>query len=190
MSVIGFSGRAGAGKDTAALLVKQSLEKRGLTVELVAFADPIKACMKEVFMVDASVFSDRTAKETPHKEMYGFTPRKVCQLFGTEMMREMIQENIWLDRLHKVIDRSRADVVLVTDVRFENENESLWECGHVVFFIDADERLGPMGADAHMSERAVYNIRADPGVEVISNNGSAEEFARRVEVDIVNKLIF
>ncbi|UIR90626.1 dNMP kinase [Escherichia phage PSa2] len=55
------------------------------------------------------------------------SPRKMLQLVGTELGRQLVHERIWLIILEQSIDKDDPDVAIVTDVRFPNEGELIME---------------------------------------------------------------
>lgn len=61
---IGLIGLAGAGKDTAALLIQKILADNGKTYKIDRFAKPLKDAAREVF---GDTFDDRDVKEVPVK---------------------------------------------------------------------------------------------------------------------------
>ncbi|QXV85193.1 dNMP kinase [Escherichia phage TrudiGerster] len=55
------------------------------------------------------------------------SPRKMLQLVGTELGRQLVHERIWLIILEQSIAKDDPDVAVVTDVRFPNEGELIRE---------------------------------------------------------------
>lgn len=53
------------------------------------------------------------------------SPRRLYQVFGTDIVREGLMDNFWTEVVKKEILKSDADVIFVTDVRFDNECEML-----------------------------------------------------------------
>lgn len=100
------------------------------------------------------------------------TGRQFLQFYGTESHREpdlgsSFGEDFWVDNLlplGSVGDRPAfwdnfkeswagfADFAVVTDVRFENEAQRILDLQGEVWWIDAEERLGP-NAETHASEQ-------------------------------------
>lgn len=96
------------------------------------------------------------------------TGREFLQRYGTESHRDVFGDDFWIDALlprpsGASVDgederalRVRfpdTDVVVVTDIRFENEARRIRGLGGEVWYIDADARLGELPAYAHVSER-------------------------------------
>lgn len=149
--IIGLSGWARTGKDTVAEhLVAAHGFKR------MAFADPMREALLRLDpMVDAAAgFSIRVSdaiekygwdgyKESP----YGLEIRALLQLLGTEVGRQMLGENVWVDYAMKSIQD--ADNIVFTDVRFKNEAQAIKDAGGSVIRIERDG-VGP--ANEHISE--------------------------------------
>lgn len=107
-----FSGKAGHGKDTAANMLRDELEKDGYKVARLAYADYLKYLCKEYFGWDGQK---------------GEEGREILQQVGTNTVR-VIDPNLWVDN---VIRLSRSlfkdyDFIIISDGRFPNEVDR-WE---------------------------------------------------------------
>lgn len=124
MRVLSLAGPKGSGKNTLATLVREALDRRGVTDhDEVAFADPMRwAC-------DAMGIPADVTRE--HKDWAGhlgwFTGRDVLVMLG-EGMRSLAP-NFWADHmLVRLTDIARAEpgtIVIVTDTRRDNEVNAL-----------------------------------------------------------------
>jgi hypothetical protein len=179
--LIGIHGKARAGKDTAAAhMVRQYGFVR------TAFADPLKRAAKEMFgLTHEQTYSDELKEVLiPH---WGYSPRQLFQLLGTESGREVFGEDMWLRRW--AIDAERIENegshVVVTDVRFANEAEMIRKRGGVVVHLirPMDNGLGRQAF--HASERGL-EIEAED--VVIQNNGSLEQLYSRVDLLVAETL--
>lgn len=167
--IIGFAGRKGHGKDTAA----QEFVNRGYT--LLRFADPLKymlrafynCCGLEQEFIERKIEGD--LKEVPCALLCGRTPRYAMQTLGTEWGRSLIGESLWVD----VLDyRARAlDDIVVPDVRFPNEVETIANLGGRVWLIDASRRVPPDDHSTHASE-ATGALWCD---RVVCNDGTLDD---------------
>lgn len=131
--IIALTGQAGAGKDTLAKLV---IDYAPLTEDetnrwvKMSFASHLKDVVALLFHMDRNMLEgvtpeDRAKREQPDefwsaKMGKPFTPRHALQYVGTDLLRNQLHENIWVDCLEKKIDECNSNV-LVTDVRFKNE---------------------------------------------------------------------
>lgn len=127
-----------AGKDTVG---NHLVEKHGFTS--MAFADPLKDCLAAVFSWDRELLAGRTLKSRTWREEIDpwwadklgiphFTPRFAMQHIGTDVMRNLFHDQIWILNLEKRIRESEGDIV-VTDGRFANELKMLRRVGGSVY---------------------------------------------------------
>jgi hypothetical protein len=89
--VIGFVGRIGSGKTTAARCIQRYCNQsydNSHHVHAVAFSDPLKAAVCELFFLDGEQVHCSELKEKPIPELNGHSPRTLMQTFGTAIMRE------------------------------------------------------------------------------------------------------
>lgn len=148
-TIIGFTGRSGAGKDTCAEIITQ-IDKN---FKQFAFADALKTEVSNSFCVDRLWLFNRSLKE---QKNYNFafhrsdntefiermrelnfdlyeprSPREVMQLWGNEYRRHQ-DEAYWvnqgIDAIHGMI-ASGVKGIVISDVRFINEAETLKICG-------------------------------------------------------------
>jgi ABC-type dipeptide/oligopeptide/nickel transport system ATPase component len=179
--IIGLVGRAGSGKDTIGELIKKHVETKSKSVMMKGFADAIKETLSNIFIIPLGCFYDRELKEKPMHELYGRSPRDMCKWFGTDVMRKDIDMDIWLNRMFRVIETTDFDFYIIPDVRFLNEAKSIKDFGGTLIYIDADERLGPIPVNAHVSETEQYVIKDTMKPTVITNNGTLEEFQEKTK---------
>lgn len=139
---IGISGPIAVGKTTLAHNLKKNLVATGLEVELYAFATGIReivayesSTMRVLLMFNllqkwgydstrahlASIQIDEAM--TLYPSTHGIKNRRLLQLIGTEIGRNSIAEDIWIQRAKDYIreNTSFLDYVISDDVRFNNE---------------------------------------------------------------------
>ena len=168
--IIGLSGKAQAGKDTVAAIL---VEDYGST--RLAFADVIKAA---VYMLDPIISLSglrlqhlvdtngwEAAKQFPEV-------RRLLQVFGTEVGREMIDPQIWIELTMNGIKASGNFVI--SDVRFRNEAEEIkYQGGQVWRITRAVNEI-----NFHRSETELDSWNFD---QYIPNNGTVEELRNEVK---------
>ena len=137
-NLIGLVGFAGSGKDTVGNILR---DKFGY--QKYSFAGPLKDIVSILFswdreLLEGSTEESRIWRETPDKwwtEKLGwkskhgkdFTPRICLQYFGTDLLRNHFDENIWIT----VMERYVMDVIkngnkiVITDCRFNNEIKAI-----------------------------------------------------------------
>lgn len=171
--LIGLTGRKRAGKDTAARYLVQNYRFRSM-----AFADPLReaALALDPIVDPESLYTSRLSEVV---ERYGWEQakdelpevRRTLQRLGTEVVRDRIRPNAWIDllreRVEEVRDKDMTEhqkhplhyaldpeltPIVITDVRFENEADLITELGGSVVEI---HRPGHNPAVDHSSEQGV-----------------------------------
>jgi len=182
--IVGLCGNMGTGKDSAIDFCMH----HGIRCARIAFADPIREIGK-IFGFTMKQMTDRTLKEQ-NDDFWHFSPRYFMQKVGTEMFREQLRDDVWINLLcRRVIDLRKPfevqvgfpkseigtyRVVFVTDVRFPNEAQAIRDLGGIIVKIKRDG-FNKTGADLHPSERFISQIRADLDIENTASN--AEEWS-------------
>lgn len=119
-TIIGLAGGAGAGKTTVA---KYLVEHYGAL--RYAFADPLKVLVQRIFRFpEESLYGTQEQKERVVPDI-GWSGRQAMQRVGTQGMREVFGEDVWVDH---TIRRIRADapaIAVIEDVRFLNEGRAI-----------------------------------------------------------------
>ncbi|MFG1332002.1 deoxynucleotide monophosphate kinase [Xanthobacter autotrophicus] len=146
-TIIGFAGRAGAGKTTAA---RHLIEHHGF--ERVRFAGPLKDMMRALGCTEDEI--DGSRKEVPCDLLGGRTPRQAMQWLGTEWGREMIAPDLWT-RAWAYAAAGKPKVV-VDDVRYPNEVDVIRALGGVVIEITTAAAANPVTLQ-HVSERGLLD---------------------------------
>ena len=98
--------------------------------------------------------------------------RRLLQVFGTEVGREMFGANFWVDLAMR--QASQFDRVVITDCRFENEAQAIREAGGIVIRI-ARPGIGPV--NGHVSDKGLPDDLIDG--EIV-NDGTLGELAAKV----------
>lgn len=170
MNLIAFTGRAGAGKDTAATALARIGYKQ------VAFADKLKRVVAEMAGEPVENFYDRRLKEE-YCPALGMTRRRALQEIGNEM-RRVIHQGVWVNAVMHQWHSDGRQPTVITDVRYDSEAQAVIDNGGVVILI---ERPGPPSlsgdAAAHVSERGVS---LDLIETAIVNDGSVEQLEQLV----------
>lgn len=165
LDIVGLSGYAQSGKDTAARFL---IDERGY--QRLAFADALREALYVLnpFIADADrhlvdLVDDVgwDVAKTGYAEV-----RELLQRMGTEVGRNLIGENTWVDAvMNKTEDGGRY---VITDVRFPNEASAIKRMGGRLWRI---ERPGVGPANNHASEHALADYPFDV---VIDNAGPLE----------------
>jgi hypothetical protein len=142
--IVGFVGFISAGKDTAAdYLVNYHQFRRD------SFANTLKDAVANVFGWDRTLLEGRTAEAREWREqvdewwaqrlnMPTLTPRWVLQYWGTEVCRKGFHDDIWIASVENKM-RKTGDNIVISDVRFPNEIQSIHNAGGIVVRIKRGE---------------------------------------------------
>ena len=151
IKLIGITGKAGAGKDYIANLIRK---KYGYFC--IAFADHMKC---EMMRNCGFSFSEVYTEKTPDS-------RIAMQQFGMHE-RENSGINTWVDTLASWIDvinlKNNIGGFVVTDVRFDNEAEFIKNNNGILIEVVSDSDRDDMTSDAkkHASEQGVNKSYID-----------------------------
>ena len=158
--VIGLTGRARCGKNAASTLLHQAIP--GALED--SFAAPIREMACRILGITLEKLEEVKDQVSP---ALGVTPRRMMQTLGTEWGRDIIHRDLWVLSL---FERNQGvDVLIVPDVRFENEAAAIRACGGLIIHM---HRPGNPSVEEHVSEAGV--IRRDRDA-LILNSGSLED---------------
>ncbi|WP_337878409.1 hypothetical protein [Caldimonas sp.] len=171
MHLIGITGLAGSGKDTAAHQIRKLLRDDGQQAALAALADPIKD-MLLALGVPAPYMTERALKEQPVPGI-GLSYRALAQTLGTEWGRAL-DADLWirvaeLRARHYVGEDGIIPTLIYTDIRFPNEAAWMRRHGGRLLRI---VRPGVAPVRPHASEQHIQHMEVD--VE-IDNSASVDE---------------
>lgn len=161
--IIGIHGKARSGKDTVGNLIRKYNPESNWHTK--AFADKIKVIAAEILALDPKIVFDDAFKlaEIPRLKMTG---RDFLQKLGTDVFREHISEDVWVNAL---LDEYKPGMNwVITDVRFRNEADRIKQLGGKVIKVIRDTDVM-----THISERALDTYHFWD--QVIDNNGTLEE---------------
>jgi hypothetical protein len=179
--IVGLVARKGAGKDTFA----DAVTFDGTAFARFAFADPIKAACRAVFLLSEDDLEDREKKEAVD-ERWGVSRRSMMQILGTECVRASFGEDHWIKHLQFRLDACTSDVAIVTDVRFENEARFLRDyTGSRAVLIRIARPVSDGATDEHASESAIDAIACDM---TIANDGTVQTLQNKA-IATLTKLV-
>jgi hypothetical protein len=123
--IIAFGGRKHSGKSLAAELTANIADNFGLDWEVISFADKLKEVAASIFPIDRNKENDAAYKEALLPEPCShLTPRHIYQTLGTDIARKLWAD-VWVYHTDLKIVSSTADVILIPDLRFDNEMDYL-----------------------------------------------------------------
>lgn len=190
VTIIALSGYATCGKDTVADIL---VEDYGYTKY--AWADTLRMAAAALNPVvghryaSGSYWTDfHLVRYTDAIEEYGYNEAKakfpelrtVLQRLGTEVGREILGENVWVDATIQRIasERSLADKIVIPDTRFPNEASAIHARSESQNFVVRVIRPGVGPVTDHISETGLDDWDFD---FYIHNDGSLNDLRDRVE---------
>jgi dephospho-CoA kinase len=169
--IIGLSGYARAGKDTVAKIL---VEEYGYS--RIAFGDIIRSAiyslnpivtydgMRLQHLVDLEGWE--IAKSVPEV-------RRLMQTMGTEVGREIIDPQIWVELTLSTTKPN--DKIVIPDVRFRNEAEEIKYRGGQIWRISRIDKDAPI--NSHRSESEMDDWTFD---QYVANNGTIGDLQEEV----------
>ncbi len=176
MKLVGITGKARSGKDTAADFLCSSMG-----YSKYSFAKPIKEAVKVMFGLTEHHVNGHL-KEVVLSDL-GVSPRFLMQTLGTEWGRETVNKNVWLLAAQRQIDNLKAfgnGFIVIPDVRFENEASFIRKNGGLLIHISRDNCDKVL---AHDSENGVAFMPHD--VQVLNNGTVSDLHSHLVTIPFV-----
>jgi len=174
--IIALTGAKGSGKDTVATLIKSKFEN----VETIAFADPIKKVIQNIFGLD-----NRNNKEyddfkrttltfdLPSSRMAAAHGRHVVREIG--MLMRYYDSKQFTEYVKEQIAQQPHKIWIITDLRFDNEYTVLKRMGAKIVKINRPSYQ----YDGHITERGFDDHLVD---HILLNDGSVDFLDARVDI--------
>lgn len=184
--IIGISGKAGSGKDTAAKMLEVLYANPNISYEdfanrryknfadilIVHFADALKEAAQVLFRLGEWEINTQEGKKTTINWI-GKTVRELLQGIG-QGLRDAIDFDLWVKILFA--NTKGWSNYIIADVRYPNEIKAIKERNGILLRID---RKGA-GAGNHSSETALDNYKEwDVHIE---NNSSIEDLFEAMRI--------
>lgn len=195
MKLLGLSGNKGAGKDTVAEYLRQ---QGWITI---SYADTLKNALQILFNWDKSIF-DQSTKELIDP-VWNTSPREMCQLLGTEFLREQckfLNTNIinpltnqqftatyHIKRTHQrildILQYLPNSNIVITDVRFQDELDYIHFMGGSIIKIDRPS-LQDNQYSNHPSETFVKSLTKKDVEYYVINDGTIDDLWNKINEEI------
>ena len=189
LNLILVSGKAGSGKDTVAHYLKNHYNCSHLY-----FAYAVKKSLSIITGLDEKYFFEHELKEKYLPFPWDkFTPRMMMQFYGTDLMRNQLDKDIWIKsvatKISTLIEESTTDIinVVVSDLRFQNEMyieqfiNAPCKINKLIVRVDRPGKDGKTtgGLTNHESENGITNYPTE--TIIINNDRTVEELYIRIE---------
>lgn len=136
----------------------------------------MKEGLAKFFGVDINHFYDRDLK-TQQIPGFDITPREAMIKVGTDLMRNHVDDAIWIKSTINSIKNASCDIIIVTDVRYQNEAKAIRDLGGVLFYIDRPNNPNADLAASHSSENDINDENClSLGFVKVFNDSTLEKF--------------
>ncbi len=138
MKIIAFGHRKGVGKDTAArfLMSYYRTLKKGSNIQKVGLADKVKDICYQLYswagIKDKEFYDEFPKSKEIVLPLMGKSPRQIWIEMGTLVAQEVCK-NTWVDYVNH---HYKADVLIISDLRFLHEANLLLKAGGYLFKIN------------------------------------------------------
>jgi hypothetical protein len=166
MQIIGLCGNIASGKTCIAIELRWILDMTFCKNSvMLSIAEPIKNIAEHSFGWD--IVKDEKG-------------RKLLQVIGSECGRAY-NPNIWIDKLdYRLQNYSKDTIVIIDDIRFDNEVEHIENNGGTVFRLSREGSIG----DTHISECGI--TKGKHCIIEIDNNRKKVDTANNI-IEIITK---
>ena len=183
--IIGLIGNLGSGKDyiTDNFIVPYFGYKR---THIISVADSLKVNL----IVDYHIKFDYLYK----KKTQG--SRHLLQHYGTDVMRKKHGNDIWLRHLDawvNVYENRGKDIIIIPDIRFQNEVDYVKRKNGIIIKVDAADRTLDKILDEklkeeieHSSEKNIKNFKYD---YIINNSKTNENNVKKEIEDALSTIV-
>lgn len=167
------------------------------SVHIAHFADPLKDACSIIFGIDRELMETEEGKQSlthitwPYlNDQPGFvdnwmpdpngrpmTVREVLQFVGTELFRNQMCADVWIQSVFQPQKYGANDIVIVADCRFPNEADAGRDNGILIRV----ERRNNLKDDSHDSETVLNDYPLGNYDYFIDNNGTVDELLYQVQ---------
>ena len=193
--IILISGKKQSGKNLTASFIEE-LSENPNNIEVFAFADTLKNMASNFFYdvmgIECYVEHKEYEKDSFKNKVIPFKKKKkkctyikFLQYFGTDFMRELFSDNLWVDIIIEFIKgnllHTADNMFVITDARFPNEIERVQErlgkkCDIISLRVERPSL--PVNPNSHISETALDDYFFD---YTIINDGTKKELKEKVK---------
>ena len=176
MKIIAFGHQKGVGKDTAAGFLNTLLRiaAPSLIIRHVSFAGKLKDIAHQLFGwggLKPEVYYESHSEEKEFDlPVLGCTPRDLWIGVGNKMRD--VRPSVWVDYALQSI---KADIVIISDLRFQNEAIAVKKAGGMLVKIDRNAPRGTDAAEVDLLNWAFWD-------QIVYNNGTLDRLNSQMEI--------
>lgn len=178
--IIGVIGKKRSGKDTFADYVMEHSSKDFVKY---SFATPVKEICKTAFLLsDEQLYGE---EKEDIDDRWGVSARKLMQVIGTDLFRDLLPKiipefkdisvNLWVKHFEFYCKENKDKNIVIPDVRFQNEVDTILRMGGIVIQVTSDRRI--VSEDGHSSE----NVELTGMNVVIQNNDTLFKYYEKIK---------
>jgi len=186
--LIGISGKARSGKDTAGTYLYNKIGAVYYNTSITAFANMLKQELLEKFDLSHNQLygnlKEQPDERYPKQEGGFWTPREMMQSYG-QFMRSF-DKDYWVKALFRNIQDFSKSNTIITDVRQPNEVKAILDRGGYHIRITRKERPRIQGQD-HETETALDDNKLTIHYTV-ANDGTTEDLYKKLDYFLENTL--
>jgi len=181
--LIGLTGKKRSGKDTVYQIINSiSSNDPNMIVRRIAFADKVKEATSIILNISPAYLelhkdnSNLVIKLERGDLWLDLSLRNIIQRIGTEVGRDLFGKNFWIDQVLPLDFDHSNQLVIVTDVRFENEAQRVIDLGGVIWEV---QRPDNNYKDDHSSEAGIGKEYIN---HIIVNRNSLQNLEREIRI--------
>jgi hypothetical protein len=181
--LIGLTGKKRSGKDTVYQIINSiSSNDPNMIVKRIAFADKVKEAASIILNISPAYLelhkdnSNLVIKLERGDLWLDLSLRNIIQRIGTEVGRDLFGKNFWIDQVLPLDFDHSNQLVIVTDVRFENEAQRVIDLGGVIWEV---QRPDNNYKDDHSSETGISKGYIN---HIIINRNSLQNLEREIRI--------
>ena len=181
--LIGLTGKKRSGKDTVYQIINSiSSNDPDMIVKRIAFADKVKEAASIILNISPAYLelhkdnSNLIIKLERGDLWLDLSLRNIIQRIGTEVGRDLFGKNFWIDQVLPLDFDHSNQLVIVTDVRFENEAQRVIDLGGVIWEV---QRPDNNYKDDHSSEAGIDKEYIN---HIIVNRNSLQNLEREIRI--------
>lgn len=170
--IIALCGFKGSGKDTVAKLLETCYNRHGKDVKLIAYADPIKETVMNIFNLRKIEEYDAFKRDQFQvNDQVSVSGRQIVRGIGMKM-REYDSFQ-FVRYVSETIDKSTESVYIITDLRFQNEVRWCRLNGVQIVKVNRPTTT----AENHITEKGIDD---DVCQYILNNDGDMESLKQKV----------